>query len=270
MFCYKCGAEIQESNKFCPKCGASQENTEISHKNAAANVGVDLINEGKILFSSFFSKEPLSVLKKVTDIKINSILIVIYILLSGLVINNNLIQIVNKVLACFMDVVSSRYGKISSMPDLQLPIKHTMMFTFIMITLGIAIIETVGMYIILYIKKVSENVTTVINHVALSYFPMILGLVANFILGFIYAPLTLGVYISCMIIHLIFLYEVIKDLLKTEKAPVWEYSIYLLIVSVIFSVVLFVVIKSGINSGLDALENYVYSGVNNILDSLGL
>ena len=64
MFCYKCGAEIQESNKFCPKCGASQENTEISHKNAAANVGVDLINEGKTPFSSFFSKEPLSVLKK--------------------------------------------------------------------------------------------------------------------------------------------------------------------------------------------------------------
>lgn len=132
--------------------------------------------------------------------------------------------------------------------------------------IGVAL-EFVVAYFILYIKKVECTLNLIVNNIAITYLPVIVGLVINLVVGNFYAPITLGVYIACSIIHLVFLYKGIQSMLASGIEPIGEYSIFIVIVSIILSIMLFNTIDSSIGMAFDALESYLQSMTSDLLDS---
>lgn len=54
MFCQKCGHEVHEEDKFCPYCGASQNNTSYTYFTTRKEEKIDTGNAGFAVVSFFF------------------------------------------------------------------------------------------------------------------------------------------------------------------------------------------------------------------------
>lgn len=273
MYCFNCGEEIKENSKFCSKCGTNQDATETNEYNAVIKVNNEILNnivvDGKKSLLKFASKEPFKAFNKDENIFVGSGILVIFVLLYAFAVNTNVIQILNEVLGYFFAQVSARYGAYIDTPDMQIELAYDLFGNFLLIGVVSVILDVTVSFFCLYLRKKEYSMKILINNIALSYLPFIIGLVVNLIVGNFCAPATLGIYVASFIIHLIFLYKGIQSMYETEDEPIWEYSIYILVVGIIISIMLFNAIDSGIGMAFDKLEAYVGSLTGNVLDKFG-
>ena len=277
MFCKKCGKELDDTAKFCGACGQNQDESIKLEPNKNIN---NVILEGKDIVKGFFSKNPLSVIKSENyETSIIGIpLIIINILLFGFVSCLNITQYINKII----NSVTSYIGNIAEdllgdflggmtttgITNFEIPTLFSLFIPLCCFAAVLTVILFFGIYIIFKTKKTNcKNFKVIYNAIGISYFPLDIALILNFIVGIFLPQYTLFIFLFGFILMLIMLYESCKIIFETDKKPIFEFSILLILIIVFLAIGSQIAINSLINSLQKILISSASDGAKDIISS---
>lgn len=230
------------------------------------------LSDGKVLLQKFFSKNPVSVIPEAHERKsIFWILaLALNVLLFAFVSCNNIAQVVNHECNSLLDSLSSRLP-ISQYPieDIQISALYQLFGYLAVAALIIFAVEFAAFYIPLTIGKMKpESPNSILNLVGVASFPLSVVLILNFIIGFIYPPLTLCAFLAAIFVHILLLYEGLRYSLQEKISSLWVGGIAALVITIIVMVVLKLAIGSVLNQALDNLTKYLVDSASGSLWNL--
>lgn len=276
MFCKNCGKEIADTAKFCDGCGVKTGEELKLIKKEEINA---ILLDGKNAFCSFFSKNPASLIDATQKekSKIGIVFIILNALLFGIVICFNFTQVVNRwmqnVVSDAKSAVSYFLGNIyssaffSQMDDSaldvdSLPVPYEMFLPLVLVAVVISTIIIAGIYLILKIKKQSfKPFLQVCNFVGISCVPIIVALVLNFVMGFVFPAITMFIFAWGILLSLIILYESLKGVFENSK-PIVETAVLFMLVIGFLMIVVTISVNKISDSFLEAISNELGSSVS--------
>lgn len=86
-------------------------------------------------------------------------------------------------------------------------------------------------------KKECPKWNEIINVVAVTSLPITIGLIASLVVGLIYPPILIGVFVCTLIVHTLFLYKSIKLLNSADNEPIISFAIIMFILSIVVTLI---------------------------------
>lgn len=246
MFCNKCGNEVEVSNKFCDKCGANLQ--EISNQNVSktSNIACDC----KKVLNKFFSKNPASSIEETKNVKSNIgvLFVVLAILLFSFVSCLNITQCINRGLSSINDVINSTATNILGglgnqvsgyLPNLEISFLIELFIPYLIFAIVVTGIVYGGIYFTLKVRKLpSSDIACTLNMLGTSSLPIIIALILNVLLGFVFPQATPFIFVIGVFVSEIFVYETIATLTNNEHKPIIEIAIIVLVVLLVGIIIL--------------------------------
>lgn len=285
MFCKNCGVKLPDNAEFCSSCGANIKGIEKSYlgdgeeKSNIAN----MLNECKDISKSFFSMNPVCTVKKYSHEKSYSgiFFTIINALIFSFVSCLNITKMINYGLALAMDKFVSLLRSINEIDSLlsivnlssniQIPTLYSFFLRFLIIDLLVNACEVALVYLSADLKKKKpESLLYVLNIVGIANIPVAVGAVVSAILGCIVPPLAIVIVIYAIIVKLLFLYAGLKEIMEAECEPMWEYSLFILVLGVITTIVVSVCMKGSAEIVMQSIANELGSLTNSMSDLLDI
>lgn len=276
MYCKYCGTEISENTTFCQNCGKNQQDEMFTEKKLG---GLEsLLKDGVYLVKKFFSKESESVIKESTNysckIGVGFMLInaIVFGLVSSITITRLLNHIISGAVGILISVLaqlgidelpfgSSSLAQVSTLYKLCFPLSALLLLVFCL--------EVLSIYLLLkFVKKETIQWKHIINPIAISGIPVFVGTISGLLLGFIYPPLVLCVFIVSLIIHMLLVYSVFQEMITEKTNSFFLFCIGILGLFLIISILICVVIHGGMNTLVENIVEYIQSSATNLFSSL--
>lgn len=246
MFCNKCGNKVEVSDKFCDKCGANLQ--EISNQNVSktSNIACDC----KRILKKFFSKNPASSIEETKNVKSNIgvFFIVLAIVLFSFVSCLNITQCINRGLNSINDVINSTATNILGglgnqvsvyLPNLEISFLIELFIPYLIFAIVVTGIVYGGIYFTLKVRKLpSSDIACTLNMLGTSSLPIIIALILNVLLGFVFPQATPFIFVIGVFVSAIFVYETIATLTNNEHKPIIEIAIIVLVVLLVGIIIL--------------------------------
>ena len=277
MFCKNCGKEVEESAKFCDGCGTNLQGENVFFQNAISKA-TPIISDCKGISKRFFSKKPDSIIDiaKNNNSKVGILFIIVNVLLFGFVSCFNFSQIINKFtdsffseLVHFIEEVAGNFvaSQLSAIGGLEkVPVLYELFIPFAVISLGIFAVIIGSVYLIIKLKKLPfVPITSVLNCVGIASFPMLIALIFNFIVGFIFPCGTIFIFIFGVLTSLIFYYECNKEIFGNER-PIIEISIVFITVLIVLAVAISIGYNMVGEKILDSMSGQLSDTTNEIVE----
>lgn len=236
MYCKKCGKELEDTAKFCDGCGQPQQDLPAPQGPVAV---YSAVSDAKLVLKTFFSKNAPGAIAQAagSQTTMGIVLIVINALLFALVSCVNITQAINHAIKAATSAIASTTNSLlggamgnalagQAIPDMRIPVLFDFFFPFFLFALGVAAALFGAIFLQFKLKKQSfKSIYTVFNVIGVSGLPITGVLGANLILGLILPQFTVFVLLAGALVGLALLYESLKTLFETEKAPIFEFSI---------------------------------------------
>jgi Yip1 domain. len=292
MFCKNCGQEINDDSKFCSYCGEYlQESGQPAEKGTALNPTVirpskakalasALIKDLKNITGKFFTKNPASAITEAShsESQIWIVLIALNVLLFALVSCLNISQVIKYILDSLTNYIkstasstvgSSIAGSVvgNNLPQFQVPAFFELFLPLVLLAVITLAAEFVGIYIALKIeRKKPGSYVNVANIVSVASIPLSIALIANLILGLIYPPATLFLFVAAILVNMVLLYEGLRNIVDCEKAPI----IGFVIIAAFLCVIALIALNIGVHQIGKLLQNTLTNAIGGTLtDKLG-
>ncbi len=282
MYCKNCGKEIEESAKFCDGCGTNLQGENVASQRSISKIN-PIINDCKTISKGFFSKKPDSIIDiaKKDNSKVGILFIIINVLLFGFVSCFNISQVINKFTDSLVSgaetLIKELLGGIATSQVMEqmggglgridnIPILFELFFPLAILSITIFVVIIAGIYLIQKIKKIELTpIIIIMNRVGISCFPMIITLLANFVIGFIIPYFTVFIFVFGILTSLIFYYECNKELFG-NKQPIIEISIVFLTIIIVLAIAVSVGCNIIGDNIVDALSNELGNISGNLLE----
>lgn len=254
MFCTNCGAEIPNGARFCTHCGAN-----VSDAGEISRVGTEgqfksavsiLLGEGKDVIKMVFTKRPFLAVKKYAHEKsyIGIAMATICMLFFSFVSCINITQIINYGFSVAIDGLISLlstygdmgelYGFTSKNLGIEIPILYSLFGRLLLISILVFLCEFLLTYLVVRLRKQKpESLLNIFNIIGIAYMPIIIGGTISLVIGFFLPVLVIIVMISAIVAKLIFIYEGIKEIGMSENEPVWEFSLFVVVMCIAITLI---------------------------------
>lgn len=239
MYCIKCGAEIRDGSKFCIHCGAKQDVPNAAPVAGQVYETPTFIKDGVDIIKNFFSKSPFGAVEAAARSKSLAwiVFIVLNIILFGVAGFVNFTQIMNRLVKSMVSIFTSSFGRFGSLVSdyAKVPFFPRLFWWYALIAIIVLALEFGGLYIIAIISKSrTGSVMNILNVLAAASIPITLGAVLNMLVGLVLPSLIICVTITVAVLHIILLYRGLCCVANFRTAPVWSFSLLILVISLIF------------------------------------
>lgn len=246
MFCNKCGKEVEVSDKFCDKCGANLQEVSNNNVKETSNIACDR----KRILKKFFSKNPASSIEETKNIKSNIciFLIVLAILLFSFVSCLNITQCINRGLSSINDGINSTATNLLGglgnqvagyLSNLEISFLIELFIPYLIFAIVVTGIVYGGIYFTLKVRKLpSPDIACTLNMLGTSSLPIIIALILNLLLGFVFPQATPFIFVIGVLVSVIFVYETIVTLTNNEHKPIIEIATIVLVVLLVGIIIL--------------------------------
>lgn len=261
-FCKNCGKELSKTTIFCPHCGTNQT---ITIKTDSKG-----FRDGITLLKSFFSKRPFWAVEKAGEEQSIISFCVLYIILNialfAFVSCHSIAQSLNYLISCANDLVGTLIdsasgdilASLTSVASFKMSASYSLFLPFALIGLITLIIEFVGIYLLLIITKHKPaSIVMIINSIAVAGFPIAPALIISFITGFFFPPLSLCIFLTVFIIHIILLYKSVQVFFKSEELPIWHVSATIFVIFSLITIIIVKIIMSSLNGLVSDAGGYI-------------
>lgn len=290
--CWQCGAELPEEAAFCGFCGAERKASgSIAQAPAFVkptrqnmpNGQSSIFSEGAAYWHSFFSKDPTSgITKASTSRSLFWVLAAVAnALLFSLAACNNIPQLANygvesfikAVLQCIKKLVPDGREIISSIgnyvPDLDLSANYSQFAPFTLVSLAVFAVEAIVVYIMLYtLKRQPKSVSSLLNVISISLFPITAVSVLNLLLGLLYPPITICTLVVAAFMHIVLLYEGIKKLTGAETSPLWQIGLTVLVICAVLMVAMWTAFTNALGDFISAVASDAIDLADSVLSGV--
>lgn len=251
MYCRNCGELIEENAAFCSKCGTPVGETAnfvtAQPVQVKTNVVVNRIVE---IFKSFFSNNVIKGLGTAANSLTHewAVLLAAYVLFFSLSVPIALKSAISSI-AYVGSYISSafEFGSIFA----------TGLLVSILVN---AVIVFAAFLQVKVIYKKDVSIISVLNVVEYASLPVILVSLANMLIGIIWVPLAVILFITAIIMQVILLYAGIQKFGKLEKTPFYVFSLTSFVCVILITIISFLLYKNCLTSSVadfagDALNN---------------
>jgi hypothetical protein len=273
--------ELKEGIKYCPNCGTSQkESTKEINSNQVSLVKVT-VDDGKKSLKQLFSKSPVLAISEASKSKsyIWAVSFLVNILLFAFVSCNNITQLMNHAGAGIHDTLASKanaslgLGGVlpigNAIPDFKIPTLYELFWPLILMAVIMLAMEFAGLYLPLLIRKTKPNSPLyVLNVVAVASLPLTASLIVNFVVGLLFPPATICIFAVAIIINMVLLYEGIHKLAEFETAPIWEFSLSVLVICIVCLIVSEMFVGNAMNQLINQIVAQIGSAAGSALGKL--
>lgn len=270
MYCKYCGTEISDNATFCTNCGKNQGEEVVKSSTSS------LVKESIGVIKSFFSRTPFSAIEKSTEcsVGVGIIFMLINVFLFGFVTCHTLIQLLNHILSTIVTTfgetiaISEAIDMTSSLASkMSIEVNYGLLFPMSLVMLLVLALENILVYLLQKFYKIeSINWKQNVNVISVASLPITIGLLTSLILGAIYPPLVIGIFIGTLIVHTLFLYKAVIRLVPLDNEPITQFIVLIFAMCVIITLVGCGVMNQAMSELMSDLINSIYSATESLFD----
>ena len=236
------------------------------------------LQDGGVLLKKYFSANPVSSVSGVTSSKssFGFVALAVNIIFFAFVSCHNIAQMINHICNGFLDQLIDGVGSANILagvagnfvPDVHIGALYPIFGYLALLAVLVFAIEFVAIYIpMVLLKKKPDSLLNILNLQGVASFPLTAALVLNFIIGFVYPPLAVCLFVAALCLHINIIYEGLKTLPQTTLSPMWSTGIVVFLVLAVLMILIGTFINSGLNQVVSRISQYV-GGISDLFGGL--